>query len=332
MSEALRIPRLEEIEAARRALGERVRTTPVWEWRGSDKDAALGATTAVTLKLELFQYTGTFKPRGALTNMLALDAAARARGVTAFSAGNHALAVAYAARILGTSAKVVMPAHANALRQERCRAYGAEVVLKPDIHAVVAEVERIEREEGRVFVHPFEGYHTALGTATLGLEWCRQAPYLEAVVVPIGGGGLAAGVATAVKQMLPDCEVWGVEPTGADSMRRSFEAGRPVALERVDTIADSLAAPRAEPYSFALCRRHVDGLVQVGDDELRAAMRLLFTDMKLGVEPAGAAATAALAGPLRERLAGKRVGVLACGSNIDVASFAALLAQPAQAQ
>lgn len=329
MGETVRIPRLEDIRAARRALGRRVRATPVWAWRGGGKDGAFGGATAVTLKLELFQYTGTFKPRGALTNMLALDAEALARGVTAFSAGNHALAVAYAARILGTSAKVVMPAHANALRQARCRAYGAEVVLKPDIHAVLAEVERIEREEGRVFVHPFEGYHTALGTATLGLEWCRQAPRLEAVVVPIGGGGLAAGVAVAVKQIVPECEVWGVEPSGADSMRRSFEAGGPVALERVDTIADSLAAPRSEPYSFELCHRHLDGLVQVGDDELRAAMRLLFEDMKLGVEPAGAAATAALAGPLRERLAGKRVGVLVCGSNIDVASFAALLASEA---
>lgn len=326
MSESVRVPTLEEIEAARQALGARVRTTPVWEWRGAEKDAALGASTTVTFKLELLQYTGTFKPRGALTRMLAVDSAALARGVTAFSAGNHALAVAYAARMLGTSAKVVMPEHANRLRQDRCRAYGAEVVLKPDIHAVVAEVERIERDEGRIFVHPFEGYATALGTATLGLEWCRQIPDLQAVVLPIGGGGLAAGVSTAIKRLLPECEVWGVEPTGADSMSRSFAAGAPVALDRVDTIADSLAAPRAEPYSFALCHRHLDGLVRVGDDALRAAMRLLFTDMKLAVEPAGAAATAALAGPLRARLAGKRVGVLVCGSNIDVASFVALLA------
>jgi len=321
----LRVPGPEEIEAALEALGDRVRTTPVWDWRGLDKDAAFGAATRVSLKLELFQYTGTFKPRGALTNMLALDTAALRRGVTAFSAGNHAIAVAYAARMLGTSAKVVMPEYANPLRRERCRAYGAEVVLKPDIHAAVAEVDRIVRGEGRAFVHPFEGYHTALGTATLGLEWCRQQPDLEAVVLPVGGGGLAAGISTAVKQILPDCQVWGVEPEGADSMNRSFEAGRPVALERVDTIADSLAAPRAEPYSYELCRRHLDGLVRVSDDELRAAMRLLFVDMKLGAEPAGAAATAALAGPLRGKLAGKRVGVLVCGSNIDVGTFSSLL-------
>lgn len=325
MSENLRVPALGEIEAARQALGPRVATTPVWPWNGLDKDAAFGPRTGVTLKLELFQHTGTFKPRGALTRMLGLESGELARGVTAFSAGNHAAAVAYAARMLGTRAKVVMPESANRLRRERCIAYGAEVVLKPDIHAVVAEVERIVREEGRAFIHPFEGYPTALGTATLGLEWCRQAPDLEAVIVPIGGGGLAAGVSTAVKQLLPDCEVWGVEPAGADSMCRSFAAGRPVALERVQTIADSLAAPRAEPYSFELCRRHLDGLVQVGDDELRSAMRLLFESMKLAVEPAGAAATAALAGPLRERLAGKRVGLLVCGSNIDVESYAALL-------
>jgi len=324
----LRVPDARAIEAALDALGDRVRATPVWEWRGLEKDEALGAETRVVLKLELFQYTGTFKPRGALTNMLALDSRALQRGVTAFSAGNHAIAVAYAARMLGASAKVVMPEHANPLRRERCRAYGAEVVLMPDIHAAVEEVERIVREEGRAFIHPFEGYHTALGTATLGLEWCRQVPDLEAMVLPIGGGGLAAGISTAVKQVLPGCEVWGVEPEGADSMNRSFEAGRPVTLERVDTIADSLAAPRAEPYSFELCHRHLDGLVRVSDDELRAAMRLLFVGMKLGAEPAGAAATAALAGPLREKLAGKRVGVLLCGSNIDVASFSGLLAQP----
>ncbi len=306
-------------------LGERVRMTPVWNWEGSESEAAFGEATRVSLKLECFQYTGTFKPRGALTNMLALEPATLERGVTAFSAGNHAIAVAYAARIMGTTAKVVMPEHANRLRRERCAAYGAEVVLKPDIHTAMEEVERIVREERRTFIHPFEGYRTALGTATLGMEWCRQTPDLEAVVLPIGGGGLAAGVAMAVKQLLPACEVWGVEPLGADSMHRSFEAGHPVSLDRVDTVADSLAAPRAEPYSFRLCRHYLDGVVRVSDDELRAGMRRLFVGMKLAVEPAGAAATAALAGPLRERLAGRHVGVLICGTNIDVASFCKLL-------
>jgi threonine dehydratase len=140
--------------------------------------------------------------------------------------------------------------------------------------------------------------------------------------VGIGGGGLAAGVSAAVKQARPDCLVFGVEPEGADSMHRSFAAGKPEAIERVTTIADSLGAPYAAPYSFAVCRRHLDGLVKIDDDAMRRAMGLLFREMKLAVEPAGAAATAALCGPLRERLAGRRVGVLVSGTNIDPATFA----------
>ncbi|HTO84220.1 MAG TPA: pyridoxal-phosphate dependent enzyme [Methylomirabilota bacterium] len=296
--------------------------TPVHHWRGPEIAAAAGGGTSVVLKLELFQYTGSFKPRGALTNMLNLSADALARGVTAVSAGNHAIAVAYAAKTLGTTAKVVMMKTANPFRVERCRSYGAEVVLADDVHAAFDTVRRIEREEGRSFVHPFEGERTVLGTATLGYEWCRQTPDLEAIIVPIGGGGLAAGVACAVKQLRPDCQVLGVEPTGADSMHRSFAAGSPQSIERVATIADSLGAPYAAPYSFAVCRRFLDDLVLIDDDAMRRAMGLLFREMKLAVEPAGAAATAALCGPLRERLAGKRVGVIVCGSNIDPASYA----------
>ena len=315
-------PNLAQIAAAHGDLGRLIIETPVHHWRGPEIAAAAGGGTSVVLKLELFQYTGSFKPRGALTNMLNLSADALARGVTAVSAGNHAIAVAYAAKTLGTTAKVVMMKTANPFRVERCRSYGAEVVLADDVHAAFDTVRRIEREEGRSFVHPFEGERTVLGTATLGYEWCRQTPDLEAIIVPIGGGGLAAGVACAVKQLRPDCQVLGVEPTGADSMHRSFAAGSPQSIERVATIADSLGAPYAAPYSFAVCRRFLDDLVLIDDDAMRRAMGLLFREMKLAVEPAGAAATAALCGPLRERLAGKRVGVIVCGSNIDPASYA----------
>ncbi len=326
MSEEPVPPTLAEIAAARAELGERVRETPVWRWRGREIDAALGPGTEVHLKLELFQYAGSFKSRGALLNVLALEPAALARGVTAVSAGNHAMAVAYAAHTLGTTAKVVMPKTANPARVEGSRAYGAEVVLVEDVHQAFPEVHRIEAEEGRAFIHPFEGWLTALGTATVGYELCRQAPELDAVVVPIGGGGLAAGVATAVKAMLPRARVFGVEPTGAASMARSFEAGEPVTMERLSTIADSLAAPHAAPYSFALCRRAIDRLVQVEDEAMCRAMALLMREMKLATEPAGAAATAALLGPLREELSGKRVGLIVCGANIDPETFHRLVA------
>jgi len=315
-------PNLAQIAAAHADLGRLIIETPVHAWRGPEIAAAAGGATSVVLKLELFQYTGSFKPRGALTNMLNLSADALARGVTAVSAGNHAIAVAYAAKTLGTTAKVVMMKTANPFRVERCRSYGAEVVLADDVHAAFDTVRRIEREEGRSFVHPFEGERTVLGSATLGYEWCRQTPDLDAIIVPIGGGGLAAGIACAVKQLRPDCQIIGVEPEGADSMHRSFAAGSPQSIERVATIADSLGAPHAAPYSFAVCRRFLDDLVLIDDDAMRRAMGLLFREMKLAVEPAGAAATAALCGPLRERLAGKRVGVIVCGSNIDPAGYA----------
>jgi len=320
----MRPPTLSEIRATRAALGDLVVETPVWPWRGPELVRALGPETPVFLKLELFQHTGTFKPRGALAVMQALDQPALARGVTAVSAGNHAIAVAYAARVLGTTATVVMPRHANPARVATCREYGAAVELVEDIHRAFARVREIEAAEGRTLVHPFEGPLTARGTATLGLELAAQVPDLDAVVVPIGGGGLCAGVATAVKLIQPRCQVLGVEPEGADTMRRSFAAGRPEAIDAVRTIADSLGAPHAAPYSFALCQAFVDRLVTVSDEALRDAMRLLFRGMKLAVEPAGAAATAALLGPLREALRGRRTALVVSGTNIDVETFTRL--------
>ncbi|HEX5961685.1 MAG TPA: threonine/serine dehydratase [Rhodanobacteraceae bacterium] len=315
-------PSLDDIRAARTRLGERVRETPVWRWRGDAIEHAAGRDTQVFLKLELFQYTGTFKARGALLNALGLSNDERSRGVTAVSAGNHAIAVAFAARSVGATAKVVMPKTANPARVALCRAYGADVLLVDDVHHAFDEVKRIEHDEGRRFIHPFEGELTVLGTATVGYELCNQVEHLDAVIVPIGGGGLIAGIACAVKQMQPDCRVYGVEPEGADSMSRSFAAGTPQSIDKVDTIADSLGAPYALPYSFGIARRFVDGIVTIPDEAMQRATGLLFADMKLAVEPAGAAATAALCESLRERLAGKRVGVMVCGSNIDLGTFA----------
>src|SRR5690348_11529384 len=315
-------PSLADIRAARERLGDRVRETPAWQWRGDAIEREAGAGTQAFLKLELLQHTGTFKARGALLNAMALSEDEKQHGVTAVSAGNHAIAVAFAARSVGTTAKVVMPKTANAARVALCRAYGAEVVLTDDVYAAFAEVERIQQDEGRTFIHPFEGELTVLGTATVGYELCRQIGNLDAVIVPIGGGGLIAGIACAVKQMQPRCKVYGVDPEGADSMHRSFAAGSPQSIEKVNTIADSLGAPYALPYSFALARRFVDELVLINDEAMQRAMGLLFADMKLAVEPAGASATAALCGPLREKLQGKRVGVIVCGANIDLATFA----------
>jgi threonine dehydratase len=292
----------------------------VWKWQDRDLSAIVG-NTEVLLKLELFQHTGTFKPRGALTVMLSLQPDVLARGVTAVSAGNHAIAVSYAAKLLGTTAKVVMPKNANPLRVARCGDYGAEVVLVDDVTAAFARVEEIQANEGRTFVHPFEGLLTCAGTGTVGLEFAEQAGEMDAVLIPIGGGGLIAGMAAAIKQLQPNCQVIGIEPVGADTMYRSMASGKPERIDKVRTIADSLGAPYTTPYTLELCRRYVDEVVLIEDDDIRRGMALLFRSMKLATEPAGATATAALCGPLRERLRGKRVGVLVCGSNIDLPTF-----------
>lgn len=315
------LPTIAEIESARARLGDLVVETPVWHARSGELGRAAGESGAVIFKLELLQHTGSFKPRGALTVMSQLCADARASGVTAISAGNHAIAVGYAARVLGVSAKVVMPKSANPARIERCRAQGTEVVLVDDVHRAFETVKEIERKEGRFFVHPFEGPFTTLGTATMGLELCGQVAEMDAVIVPIGGGGLCSGIAAAVKQLQPDCLIFGVEPVGADTMSRSLVAGKPQTIDKIRTIADSLAPPYALPYSFALCKALVEEVVLIDDEAMCRAMALLFDELKLALEPAGAAATAALRGPLRERLRGKRVGVIVCGANIDIDSF-----------
>jgi threonine dehydratase len=318
-----------EIEANARALAPYIRETPAWPWRDPVMSGRLSPGTEVVLKLELFQFAGSFKARGALTVMQALSAEQRAKGVTAVSAGNHAIAVAWAASTLGMSAKVVMPKTADPLRVARCRELGAEAVLAEDVHEAFALTERIEREEGRAFVHPFEGPRTALGTATLGRELLRQAPELEAVIVPIGGGGLAGGLSAAIKQLKPDCAVYGVEPERNDVMLRSIRSGHPekVPQDGPKTIADSLSPPYSLPYSFGLCRRFLDDVVLVSDDAMREALALLFTSAKLAVEPAGAAATAALLGPLRSKMQGKKVGLIVCGTNIAPERYAEHLAK-----
>ncbi|MCB8943430.1 MAG: threonine/serine dehydratase [Ardenticatenaceae bacterium] len=315
-------PTLTDIQTTRQRIDPYIVETPIWHWRNRDITEIVGHDTQVLLKLELFQHTGTFKARGAINNILSLDEATRRRGVTAVSAGNHAIALSYAGQTLNAPAKVVMPQNANPARVALCRSYDAEVVLMPNVHAAFAEVERIEKEEGRTFVHPFEGRQTILGTATVGYELMNQLPDLDAVIIPVGGGGLCAGIATAVKLMSPHTRVYAVEPEGADTMRRSLASGQPEPIDAVRTIADSLGAPFAAPYSFALCQKYVDELVLVNDDDLRRAMLRLYHGTKLAVEPAGAATTAALVGPLRQKLQGQRVALIACGSNIDIPTFA----------
>lgn len=315
-------PSIAEIEAVAKRLQGKVIRTPTVAYTGS---AIAGLDNAsIFIKLELLQYGGSFKARGALNNIQLMDDVSN--GVTAFSAGNHAIAVAFAANQCGVSAKVVMPKTANPYRVERCRYWGAEIVFGDTIADLMGIVETLQREEQRALIHPFEGMGTVQGTATVGYELCSDVAALDAVIVPVGGGGLIAGVASAVKQLQPNCEVIGVEPIQAKGMAESINNGAPLDTVKLNSIADSLSAPMHLPKTFSLIQQHVDDLVQVTDDQMRDAMRFMFTEVKLAVEPACAAAMAALHGPLNERMAGKRIGIIACGSNIDMQTYHHLLA------
>jgi threonine dehydratase len=316
-------PDLATIKAAAARLQGVTIATPVLpltsaRWDGLPKDAK------VTVKLELFQQAGSFKARGAYLGMAGLDDAARAAGVVAASGGNHALAVAWAAQAAGVQALIAMPRATDPGRIQGCRDLGATVSLHDDMAAAFAVMEDAARE-GRTLLHPFEAPHMVLGAATCGLEYLAQVPDLDVVIVPVGGGGLIAGMACALRQARPDLRVIGVEPTGADSMFRSLQAGSPQRLAQVATIADSLGSPLAMPETFAITRHYVDHIVHVTDDAMRHAMRSYQSALKIMAEPACAAALAAIQGPLCDALAGQHVGIIAYGSNISLARYTQLL-------
>jgi threonine dehydratase len=285
----------------------------------------LGEDSELHLKLELFQRTGTFKARAAVNNALALTDEQKMRGITAMSAGNHAIATAYAAKCIGVSAKVVMQSSANPARIAAARSLGAELVMAKDGATGFAMVEEIVKQEGRTFIHPFEGPRVTEATATCGWEILESIADIDAIVVPIGGGGLCSGIATITKLINPSCKIYGVEPLGAAVMKKSLKAGSAQTLSDLDTIADSLAPPMTTPYCFSICKQFLDDVVLVSDDEIAAASSILFDHMKLAVEPAGAVSTAAAFGPLKSKLMGKRVALIVCGSNIDLDGFNQLI-------
>ena len=273
------------------------------------------------LKLECFQHSGSFKARGALSVIRSILLDKQPAGITAASAGNHAIAAAWAARKSGLSAKVVMQSTANPFRIALAQKERAEVIIREPGQATFAEAERLSRDEGRAFVHPFEGIHTTLGTAGVGFELMQDVPELEAVIVSVGGGGLISGVAAAIKLINPKCLIYGAEPTGADAMSQSLKAGKPITLNNVETIADSLSPPMTLPFGHAVCSAYIDDMVTVTDDKICAGMVYFQQETKLAVEPAAGASLAALTGPLRSRLRGKKVGIVVCGANIDAVTY-----------
>lgn len=312
-------PTIAELKKARQQLGRRIITTPVWRCHSPFLKDIFGAETKteVWLKLEIWQYAGSFKARAALLSILKLSPKEKQNGVVAITAGNHGLAVAYAGNLLKVPVKIFMPKTASPIRIEKCRYYGAEVVLMENIQELFEKAHIIEKEEKRKLLHPFNGFNIALGTGTLGLELHQQIKNLDAILVPVGGGGLITGIANAYKQLNPKIKIYGIEPEGAQVMTMSLKAGKPVKCQDLHSIADSLCAPCTEPYPFSLCQRWVDEMILVKDAEIIQAMRFLFTEMKLAVEPAAATGLAALFGPLKKILTGKKIALILSGTNID---------------
>ncbi len=317
-------PTLEAIVAARTALQSDLIETPILPLTSARWDGVLPNCAGVTVKLELFQQAGSFKARGALLGIRGLTDAQRTAGVVAASGGNHALAVSWAAKAAGVDALITMPKATDPARVAGCEALGATVELYDDMAAAFAAMNDAA-SNGRALLHPFEADHMILGSATCGYEYATQAPQIDTFVIPIGGGGMISGMACAIKQMQPDAQVIGVEPFGADSMTQSFAAGQAVRIDKVDTIADSLGAPLAMPLTFDVARAHVDRIVRLEDREMLAAMDLYQQNLRITAEPACAASLAAILGPLKDDLAGRQVGIIACGSNISLDRYAQLM-------
>ncbi len=271
------------------------------------------------LKLENLQMTGSYKERGALEKLLTLGAAERARGLIAASAGNHAQGVAYHAGRLGVKATIVMPETTPIMKVANTRAHGARIVLHgANYDEAHAEARRLEQAEGLTFVHPFDDPSIIAGQGTVGLEILEQVPDADAIVVPVGGGGLASGVAVAAKALRPGIRVIGVETEVLPSMLAALEAGRPVTLEPASTVADGIAVKRAGDLTFEHVRRWVDEIVTVSEEEIASAILYLLEREKTVAEGAGAVTVAALMNHRVQGLGGKQVVAIVSGGNIDV--------------
>lgn len=277
----------------------------------------------VILKPENLQLTGAFKLRGAYFKIANLSTEERARGLISSSAGNHAQGVALAAQKLGVSAVIVMPKTTPLIKIEATRRYGAEVILAGDFYdEAYAEARRLEKEKGYVFIHPFDDEDVMAGQGTIGLEILEDLKNVDAILVPIGGGGLIAGIATAVKAVRPEVKVIGVEPEGACAMKQSLEAGHIVSVKKIDTIADGVAVKNPGDKTFEIVRTLVDDIITVPDTGLMEAFLLLLERHKLVAENSGVLTLAALS---QLGAKGWNVVPVVSGGNIDVVTMSAMI-------
>lgn len=309
------------IQAARQRISGRVHCTPLLSSQTLGKQ--IGAR--VWLKAENMQKTGSFKARGALNKIAQLLPEEQARGIITVSAGNHAQGVAWAAAAAGVRATVVMATTATPSKVAATREYGAEVILYgPSTIEAFAEMERLRVERGLTLIHPFDDPAIIAGQGTVGLEILDdlpalgRGPHVDTVVVPIGGGGLVAGLAVVLRESRPHLRLVGIEPRGAAAMYDSVQAGEAIHLDSVDTVADGLSAPFAGALNYALVRRYVDDIVLLDDATIIAGLRFLLARAKLLTEPAGATATAALLSGAVQVAPGSNVVAIVSGGNIDL--------------
>lgn len=315
---------LSDIRAAQRRITGRIVVTPCAE------SIPLSEITGARIfcKLDNLQRTGSFKERGACNALLRLTPACRRRGVIAASAGNHALGLAYHGKLLGVPVTVVMPDYAPLIKITTCQRLGARVrVQGKDFAEARAEADRLVAEEGLSYIHGFDDPDIIAGQGTLALELLKQVPDLDAIICPIGGAGLIAGMAVAVKSLKPRIRIIGVESKATGNFAAARRAGKPVRVPRRPTLADGLATLTVGANAFALARPRVDEVVSVGEDAIALAILRMIELEKIVVEGAAAVPLAAMMSGCLPRLAGKRVALVVCGGNIDPAILSRVIEQ-----
>ena len=304
---------LARIRAAHERIRPYVHRTPVLT---SERfDVAAGAS--LFFKCENFQKVGAFKARGATNAVFALDEETARRGVATHSSGNHAAALARAAKLRGIPAHIVMPSNTLKVKVRAVEGYGGRIIFcEPNQQAREETCARVIAETGATLIHPFENEDVMAGQGTIALELLEEVPDLEMILCPVGGGGVLSGVAIAAKSLRPSMKIVAVEPAGADDAAQSFRQGRPIRQEKKETIADGLRTDLGAP-NFTLIQRHVDDVVTVKEETIVAAMRAIWETMKIVVEPSGAVGYAAIIGG-KVDCKSKRVGIIVTGGNVDL--------------
>ena len=326
-----RLVSMDRIHVARERITGRVHRTPILSSATAAEriEAATGARIAdgrLFVKAEHLQKTGSFKPRAALAKLTSLSPEDRAKGAITLSAGNAAQAYAWAGREEGVAVTVVMPAGAVRSKVDASRGYGAEVILHGDhVGETLAKVQELVAERGLVLVHPFDDPEVIAGNASSGLEILEDVPEVDVVVVGVGGGGFISGVATAIREQRPEVRVYGVEPEGSDAVSRAIKAGEVVRINPV-SVADGLGAPFAGAWTLPICARYLEDIVLIDDATILAGLRFAAERMKQVLEPAGAAALAAVISGRIPIRAGERVCVVASGGNVEQSRLGEFLA------